>query len=633
MVFDYIKGIIFIPIFIYILANLGKKIAHNESFGANLFTGYVVYTFFQFIGGFLAQQFRLPWIVYQIYMIVLLIVLLAFSLYKNKIELNKAKLKTHFRTYGVLYFIAFVFIILAMFNIQFLWNGNNVDDGYYLNKIRMAPYVENYVDYNFAVGVPAEGSIIRNVNTYEIEAAFFSQLLGIDASIYAKFVLALINYILVVHGVYYLFENIGGKKYKNLAYAVIPILFFGIYYNLQTNFHLLTTNDGWQFNTAMWYGSTLVKTIGLILMLLPLLKEHFTYKSFILYGFLIVTLMSKASQTFPLVIITALIFVLKQGMRLLRNKFGIRYGLLLLIVVLIILFFIPMTDAIEHRAFMINELLSSNAKLLVFKGSLFLVALSYLLDNKILKKWNNLLLTFGFFIFMPKINTLFLYASIYDFVASRTLELYLYTLIFTACLIFFIGLTKMIRSQKSMKVLYVGIAFVFVAIPMISVQRNLGIINTVSILLDNPRLLPETTVELSESLSNLSKEKNKKLNVLTPMWIVMDGTPHSTASFVQYNAYDQLVSIGVMARYNEMTENSIFKGISQDDVDIFEKYNSGEDRDDKKLEKFLDKYPVDCIVVVYDDVAKKLEEHFGYKVVDRIMLSDKYHYYNILYKE
>lgn len=633
MVFDYIKGIIFIPIFIYILANLGKKIAHNESFGANLFTGYVVYTFFQFIGGFLAQQFRLPWIVYQIYMIVLLIVLLAFSLYKNKIELNKAKLKTHFRTYGVLYFIAFVFIILAMFNIQFLWNGNNVDDGYYLNKIRMAPYVENYVDYNFAVGVPAEGSIIRNVNTYEIEAAFFSQLLGIDASIYAKFVLALINYILVVHGVYYLFENIGGKKYKNLAYAVIPILFFGIYYNLQTNFHLLTTNDGWQFNTAMWYGSTLVKTIGLILMLLPLLQNQITYKSFILYGCLIVTLMSKASQTFPLVAITALIFALKYGMRYLKNKFGIRYSLLFLVIVFIILICIPMTEAIEHREFMINQLLSSNTKLLIVKGSLFLIALSYLFDIKEIRKWNNLLLTFGFFIFMPKVNTLFLYVSIYDFVASRTLELYLYTLIFSACLIFFIALTKLIHSQKSMKLIYAGIALVFMAIPMISIQRNLGIINTISILLDNPRLLPETTVELSECLSDLSKEKNKKLNVLTPMWIVMDGTPHSTASFVRYNAYDELISIGVMARYNEMTDDSIFKGISQEDVDIFEKYNSGEDRDDKKLRKFLDKYPVDCIVVVYDDVVKNLEEKFRYKIVDRILLSDKYHYYNVLYKE
>ena len=90
-----------------------------------------------------------------------------------------------------------VLIFLALMNVDYLWNGNHTDDGYYLSKIRMAPYVSSYVDYNYATGFTAPGSIVRNLNTFEIEAAFYCQILGMEATIYAKVFLSAIHYMIL----------------------------------------------------------------------------------------------------------------------------------------------------------------------------------------------------------------------------------------------------------------------------------------------------------------------------------------------------------------------------------------------------------------------------------------------------
>lgn len=630
---DYIKGIVFVIVFIGFLGILGKKIKKSELFSENLIYGFVVYTCFQFVGGFLAQQFRLPWLYYQIYMIVMLIGLMIFSLYKNVPKVNKTAICTHFKRYGILYLIAIVFVMLAVLNIQYLWNANNVDDGYYLNKIRMAPYLKNYTDYNFAVGIPAHGSIIRNINTFELDAAFYSHVLGIDASIYAKVFLAFFNYVFVLNVIYLFYTKILGaeNKIKRLELSLIPILFYGIYYGIQQNYGLLELNDSWQNSSAMWYGSTLVKTTGIFLLLLPIFnKDRFSKKEILFYIGICLSLFSKASQTMPLVVIIIVIYVIKWLFCYLKRKINLKLALFAVIIIFIGLVALPLTPDIKTRANIVSDLLSNNMSIII-RLSLFVIVLSYTLPYPLLKKWNTWLLTIGFFMFVPRVNTFFLYSSMYDFVASRTLEVYLFTFLMTASLILFLGAIKFIKSGRIIVLAYGAMAACLIAIPIASIHNNLGIKHTFKILENNPNLIPHSTLELGYKLEKLGKESKSKLNVLMPMWLVVDGTPHALASSVRYNAFN-IVSVGSVVRFNEQMDNSIYKGFDQNIMDVFEKYHSGEDRDDKKMKKLLDDYPINCVVVYYDEVAERFEKDFGFTLKGKVLVSDKKHSYYILYK-
>lgn len=632
---DYIKGIVFVIVFIGFLGILGKKIKKSELFSENLIYGFVVYTCFQFVGGFLAQQFRLPWLYYQIYMIVMLIGLMIFSLYKNVPKVNKTAICTHFKRYGILYLIAIVFVMLAVLNIQYLWNANLVDSGYYLNKIKMAPHIANFTDYNYAVGISAPGSIIRNINTFEVEGAFYSSTLGIEPTIYTTVFLAFINYTLLLHVIYWFYRTVVNRiqDRKWLCIAVVPILFFGIYYELLVNYGILFQHDGWQFNTAMWFGSTFVRTAGFFILLTPLLdKDKITLKSTAFFVLTCVALFSKASQVFPVAILVGGTYIFKTIVKNLKAHKHHRYMMVFVVLVFAILIFLPIPANMHNRVILVQDLLAKNMNTIIIKLSVFSIALSYIYGTPMIKRWNTYLLLIGLLMFMPKLNSLFILSCLYDFVAGRIVTLYIFTLMLTASLYVYLFLVRALKTNKKIFMIYGCVALLCIGIPIVSIHRNLGIKNTLQILKDNPKLMPESTLQLGAKLEAFQKQEGVQLRVLMPLWLVLDGTPHPAASMFRYDAFD-VISVGSIPRFKEMQKNSIYKNYTQEVQDVFEFYLSGQDRDDKKLQKILKTYDINCIVVYNDDVADRIINNFNYKKVGSIALSDHFHNYSILYKK
>lgn len=631
---DYIKGILFVIVFLSFLGLLGKKIKKSELFSENLIYGFVVYTCFQFAGGFLAQQFRLPWLYYQIYMVVMLIGLLIFSLYKNVASINKAALMKHLKRYGILYLIAIAFVILAVLNIQYLWNANKVDSGYYLNKITMAPHIANFTDYNYAVGISAPGSIIRNINTFEIEGAFYSSTLGIEPTIYTTVFLAFINYTLLLHVIYWFYRTVVIKTEhrKWLCMAIVPILFFGIYYELLVNYGILFQHDGWQFNTAMWFGSTFVRTSGFFILLTPLLhKDKITWKSAVFFILTCIALFSKASQVFPVAILVAGTYLFKTVVKNLKIHKHHRYMMGFVVLVVAILILLPIPHDLHSRVILVQDLLAENMNTVIMKLSVFTIAVSYIYGSSIIKKWNNYLLLIGLLMFMPRLNSLFVLSSLYDFVAGRIISLYIFTLMLTASLYIYLLLLTMIKSKKKIYMIYTGVALLCISVPIMSIHRNLGIQNTLQILKNNPKLMPESTLRLGTKLEELQKQKGVQLHVLMPLWVVLNGTPHPVASMFRYDAFD-VISVGSIPRFQEMQKDSIYQNYTQDVQDVFESYNSGEKQDDKKLREILNTYDINCIVVNNDDAAEKISKKFHYKKVGSVAIGDNIHTYSILYK-
>lgn len=628
---DYIKGIIFVLFFIPFLALFGKKIKRSDFFCENLIYGFIIYTCLQFVGGFVAQELRLPWLYYEIYMVVLLFALVMFSFYRNVPKISKHILIMHFKRYGIIYIIAVIFVFFAVMNIQYQWNANLVDDGYYLNKIRMAPSLANYTDYNFATGFSSAGSIVRNVNTFELEAAFYSYFFGIDASIYAKVFLAFINYTLLLNCIFWFYKTIAYKKeeLKLLCLAIIPILFFGIYYNMMVNYGILNLPDGWQFNTAMWYGSTFVRTAGFFILLTPLLKKV-TWKSILFFALSCIALLSKASQVLPVAILVACLYIVIVLFKYVKKQKLKKTALFALILFIILLCLVPISRDTQVRLNVINNAFAININMIIVKISIFLFALYYILGDALLKRWCTYLIIIGIFMFIPRLNTLFALSSLYDFVASRIVTLYIFTFIITAALCFYLLLIKFVKDKKNIYILYSCFAIVLIAIPVISIERNLGFINSLNIVMKNPKLIPESTLELGTKLEDLETTKKVDLNVLMPLWVNVDGTQHAIASMVRYNA-TSIYSIGSIPRYHDLQKSNPFNTFTQGDLDVFERYNNGIDRNDNKLAKILKNYKINCLVV-NDDTAKRIVKRFGYKEIGKVRVDDSSNYYIVLYK-
>ncbi len=628
---EYIKGIIFTILFMIMLGSFGNSTHKSKNFSENLLYGYVYYTCIQFIGGFLAQQFHLPWIYFQVYMILLLISILSFIYYKKGFHMSKKDFFHHIKDYWLLYFLAFIFVGLSILNIQYQWNGNLVDDGYYLNKIRMAPYLDNYADYNYAAGYSAPGSIIRNVNTFEIEGAFFCQLLGMDASIYAKVFMAYFHYALVLHAIYWFYQVVTEKgKNKGILLSMLTVLFFGIYYEVMVNYHLLYLQDSWHFNTAMWYGSALVRCLGLFLLITPILKQNKLDKStcffFLCSCFM---LFSKATQALPLIYLTLVAISFNFMLKNFKYRKIILYGLGLFVFVL---FLLPVSDTVESRADVIMNQLCQNMATVIVRLSLFFMVLSYLFEIKTLRKWNNCLIIIAIFLFIPRLNSAFLMLSVYDFVAGRTVSLFFFALIITAFLDAYLILRTYVDNKKMILLIYTSLGFLLTMVPIISIQRNLGLINTINIIKNNPSLQPQSTLELGKALDEIAIETGKDLDVLMPMWAVLDGTPHAVSTMIRYNAIS-IHSIGAVPRYGSLFEDNEYYTYNNDVHVNFERFHSREIGDNSILENILRTYPsINCIVVYFDD-AKDALETLSFKVIKRIPLSDGVHNYFIMMKD
>lgn len=628
MILEYVKGLIFVVLFLILISMFGKSIIRSDNFSENLIIGFILYTALQFFGGFLCQQMRLPWLVYQLFMICLLTFII-YNLYQSKITIHCSQLFSHMREYWFLYTVALVLVFLALMNLDYIWNGNNTDDGYYLNKIAMAPYVSSYVDYNYATGFLAPSTIVRNLNTFEIEAAFFCQLLGMEAAIYAKVFLSFIHYVLLLNSIYWFYQMMDSGKMKNLLiYALIPVLFFGIYQEVMLENHMIVMVDAWQFNSAMWYGSTLVRTAGFFMLMTPLLKKEITMtERFFLLGITSCALISKSSQALPLIFLvcmsTLILYLISAFQKYNNVKLLAGIGVLIFGCVLV-----PLPTRLQTRAAGIQALIVENMHSLILIVSILVILIAFYFGNYKMRKWSIWILLIGGLIFIPRLNHLFLILSFYDFVANRMVTLYYFTIIMSASLYIFIGMSKYINKRLVYYILYFIVACICVNYPLKYIQSHHGLKFSVRILMEHDYLMPKATMELGEKLEIMKQNREEPLYVLSPMWFKNYNIPHSPATSLRYQAFD-IYSIGACGRYPDIDEGLPFASYTEKDQLIFDMYNSGEDRNNDKLKSVLDRFPINCIIVTYEDAANSLGS-LGYRIEEQVPLDDTFTYYILL---
>lgn len=289
---------------------------YEKNAGKRLIIGFVFTFVFCFVVVFPCQILHLSWSIYFLAQSILfLIVIISLVIIRHDFIIEKyTYVIYHFKSVCKLCikenWILIIFVILftafAISN-QLPYYFMNYDDGFYLGKMVNSigtPALENENYFNGSLLKNPTIGLDRILNTYEVSYAYFSSLFHIRVTFFTRLTMSFHNYIMfcVVYK-----EAAKLLIRKELSqYAIVPFFFFLIsqgylMYGL-TNIHI-RSYDLWQFQTAMFYGGSVVRSLSLPLLMIfswPLLKKM-EWKKIICMDFIILCLFSFSTVALPIV--------------------------------------------------------------------------------------------------------------------------------------------------------------------------------------------------------------------------------------------------------------------------------------------------------------------------------------------
>lgn len=272
--YDYVVGTILFSLFTLSLYILGTAVLTDEKNSAYRFIiGYLVYSFFVAVGGIIIQIMKLPWLAFFIFMVILIIFLGVFSAYrikKYKIKIFPDGLKAFISEHWFLFIICLMLLLIMLLCFIPMWFNNHLDDGYYINKMAVLPYTNEPFNIIPSTGFLRESKFDPyTLNTHELEASFYIFISKITPTVYARFFLAGFNYFLLANCVYALAKKILDSlniTYNKKIIQFIPaiVILFAFNEIFLKKYNLMFLQDSNQFTNAMYYGSSIVRTMGIL---------------------------------------------------------------------------------------------------------------------------------------------------------------------------------------------------------------------------------------------------------------------------------------------------------------------------------------------------------------------------------
>lgn len=282
---------------------------YDQSLAKKMILGFFGTFFITFLVGFPAQFFRISWITYFVVQCIcfLLIDLVLFGLRHRQLvnslkkikELNIKNLKQFIGNNWICFVFVFLFSWFSSANNLPIYELN-YDDFYYIGKMINLVGTDHLLNENYYNGFLIDLSSVpieRLFNTYELSYSFLSQIFSIDIIFFCRMTMTIHNYIF--------FTII----YKELSSLLIPkqysqysiVLFFvfliphGYLQNGLSNLSFqICSYDLWQFQTAMFYGGSVVRVLSLpVLMIFSYeLIEKIDIKKILIIAMLSVSFLS-----------------------------------------------------------------------------------------------------------------------------------------------------------------------------------------------------------------------------------------------------------------------------------------------------------------------------------------------------
>lgn len=313
---DCFLGILCLLIFFMIYYFLGYSISTKKSFSSNVLCGYFTYSFFVSIGLIVIQVFFLPWKFSLIYFLSIMLSFLIFIGYKMKkhpINISKIEVKDFLKNHYMLFLVLGVLTILLLCNVRTLWLNNHLDDGYYLGKIFQYPLLSDPYSVDYSTGINIERVFdARSFNTWELEASIITYLFKIDVFVYTRFFLAINNYFILILIVYefskQMFIHVKKDYNRNYAqFATLVLILLSFAPEVTRALHVMDFHDQWQYGSAMYYGSSLIRTSCFLFIILLFLKNNkVDLKNIFLLMCVGVVYISKSTIAVPTLIISSI---------------------------------------------------------------------------------------------------------------------------------------------------------------------------------------------------------------------------------------------------------------------------------------------------------------------------------------
>ena len=639
---EYFIGAIFMIAFCFYLYMIGTIVINEtEKYSYKLVIGYLIYSFFVAVFGLVVQIFSLPWKIFAIYMIILILfstILCIYRIKKYKIQVLPHKLKKFIYNYWFLILLTLFLMILTIFHINAYWFNNHLDDGYYINKMVMLPHIENAFKVTPGTGFIRMASFNSyTLNTHELEMSFYLSLLPITPTLFIRFFMAGFHYFLMINCIYAFAEkiivntNIKVKK-EFLQYIPSIVLLFAFNEMFLKNKGILFLQDSNQFCNAMYYGSSVVRTMGILMLVLPFIGENkITLKMILKVMAISTVLISKSSIALPIIIATVIAF------SIVTMIFDKRINNIVLFVIFVIIVGINIflndnnhVNSISQYAF---QNVCKNIYQLGFVFGVIMIIVSCFIKKEIIIRINLFLLVFFVILGLPFMNNLLSLLSFYAFVIGRAFTCFCYTMLVVATIYIFLFLNIVPLSQ------YIRYGIVYASIVCLGVGNvysvsaaggslfyedkltSLNLCEVFNVWKNNNKFIPYSSLELGNILKRLSSEKNEDVNVICRELHNVNGRAYALATSLTSVA-PNVKSVSAKFRYGEMEEDNPFSGYTIEDQKIFELFMFQFDEEVYlKFKEILDKYPINCIILVVDDKEKYMNE-LGFKLYDKVISLD-----------
>ena len=624
---EYIICITFWMFFTMLLHMLGRVVTKGKSSEAYaLATGYLLYSLLAAIGGLVTQFLALPWTIFAVYLVTLLVVLVGYIIYmqrKQPVGFFQVSIGQYIKDNWVIYVVLGVLTGLLFFYYRGFWLGNCLDDGYYITKVATLPYTNTGYGTNYSVGVANTGFDSYILNTWELEASVYVKLLGIKPTLYLRLFQSVFHYFLFLNVGKAFAENILKKLKINIKpnliqYPLMVTILFGVYYVFLSETSLFPLRDMFHVATGMFLGSSVSKMMGIILLLLYYIDvKKLTWKMVTGVIAISIVLLSKSTIALPVIMIvaysyfvTSLFFDYEKREKIFAIIFLGLYG-----IVAIILPNLPKTESVVYS----DVLRMLHSPITIICVIIFL--LSFWLKERIVNRINCVMILIAGLMFIPELNDIFETSSIYAFVAGRVFMTWMFTFVLLSAIYLCAIFVKLGVKENIVRINYVSMGIVLTAVCALGFKYSgnaaapeepmmeTSVKQSLKVILNNRYFIPNSTIFLGEKLEQLSKEVGEQLYVISPEGVQIDETTHAMAVILRTYA-PHVISVSASGRF---TVNNGSK-LEEYDQKVYDQFitspNGGTSR---LLEKEAQEAGVNCIVVQSENYSKWLKD-MGYQL-------------------
>ena len=631
---DYICGFLYLFWILCFCYFLGTAITNKKSFTTSFLVGYIGYSFVLAIGFIIIQFLGLPWMVALIYFILSILIMIIFIVYryrtkKNELKITKGEIVNGFKNNNALFIIAFILLILSFANVHIMWLNNHLDDGYYIGRISHLASYKNPYYYNFPVGLDDQhvfNSYLFDV--WELEASVYINILRMNVFVFCRVFLNLQNYFLLVVTVCEFTKQtvckLNDEFRKYAQWTPIILFIFTIIMVVATSFNLMALQDYWQFSSAMYLGSSIPRTMGILWVLLFFIdNDKITIKHILQLIIMSVALVSKSSIAIPIVFVAAIATLISVYTQF--NKKGlIAIGTLVLLVLLGLI--LPNND--QTFAF-VWDMYKSNFKSIVFLSFVLVYIFAFVVIRKriVFKITEVLVLIIGFML-IPGLCNVYQTLSVYFFVCLRVLTCLFYTL-YIAGFVFLLYGVFTLTSKTLTKAFILFMSVLFLSMSCLSYYgTHKSMIHSMKVVMQNPRLVPNSIYELGQKIDKAAD--GEKLYTLMPQFVTTDTYLTSLAT-IATSVSDDVISVSAIPRYAVSSVNKVYSKFTLDDQNVFENFNVNKNQESfDELVPILDEFSIQCFVLEGKDNTQ--DSYNEYYKVDTVNDDRAGTYYSIYVK-